>query len=92
VALERESVRRGLEALLARAQEEAEDGEAAGGISPLAQEFWKLERAAMRLETPARWRSEEGRRLRELFDAVREAISGRRIPDEVVPTDMPRDF
>ncbi|MDX1649200.1 MAG: DUF5060 domain-containing protein [Myxococcota bacterium] len=92
VALDREDVRRGLERLLARARAAAEDGEPAGGMSELARQFWKLERAALRLETPEHWRSEEGRALYALLTEVRASLSGRRVPDEARKRPMERTF
>jgi hypothetical protein len=91
VALERDSVREGLRALRDRALEAAADGEPPGGLGRLAVAFWKLERAALRLETPARWQGEEGEALRALLAEVREALSGRHVRD-VDPKPMDREW
>ena len=80
VAGDRETARRGLRALLARIHEVGllPKSEA---IAEFGVPFWRLERAAIRLETPESFRSEEGRETFALLTEIRRALTGHKIRD-----------
>ena len=55
--------------------------------------FWRLERAAMRLETPESFRAAPGRGTFALISQVRAALSLReQVPDEPRIRPMKRDY
>jgi hypothetical protein len=80
VAGDRETARRGLRALLARIQQ-APPASKSEAITEFGIPFWRLERAAIRLETPESFRSEEGRETFALLTEIRQALTGHTIRD-----------
>jgi len=91
VALDRENIRRQLAALAERIRREDPDA-SDKNPSSLAPTFWKLERAALALETPESFASPAGRELFALLTGVREALAQRKVPDEAPLQPMERDF
>ncbi len=91
VVLDRENAREQLRALADRLRAEPEAvGEVP--IPELAPSFWRLERAALRLETPESLASESGRELMERLTEVRELLGGREVPERLKLSPMKRDF
>ena len=94
VLLERE---RALEQLAALADRLRVDNARSGAsrdreLSPLATVFWRLERAALALETPESFASPQGRELFDRITEVRELLSGREVPDESSFSPLEREF
>ena len=91
VALEPGTVARGLDALLERIEREAPES-SDRDLSPLAEEFWRLERAALASHTPEAWAAPGGRAIFDRLTAVRVALSDRKVPDvaPLVPMDRER--
>jgi len=91
VLLDRENARAQLRALAdrLRADPPADDGAPFPDLGP---SFWRLERAALRLETPESLASESGRELLGLLTEVRELLGGRPVPDTLKLSPMKRDF
>ena len=54
--------------------------------------FWRLERAALRLETPESFRSQEGRETFALLTEVRQALIGRAVRDRRQMKPIKREF
>ncbi len=91
VLLDRENARRQLRALADRLRSSPPDGDG----HPLPAEapgFWRLERAALRLETPESLATESGRELFALLTEVRVLLGGREVPRELKLTPMKREF
>ncbi|MBW2245298.1 MAG: DUF5060 domain-containing protein [Deltaproteobacteria bacterium] len=90
VVLDRANARRQLSALAdrLRAGERSTDE----APSPWAESFWRLERAAMRLETPESFASPSGRELFEVLTEVRTLLSHRRVPEELEASPMKREW
>jgi hypothetical protein len=91
VAGDRETVHAGLRSLLAGIREA---GPASNGeiLWEFGVPFWRLERAALRLETPESFRSKEGRETFALLTEVRQALAGRRVPDRPRIKPLKRDY
>jgi hypothetical protein len=91
----REDVARQLRALLAdiRATDpDVDKGEHFEITRKYGERFWRLERAAMQLETPESFRSESGREMLALITEVREAMSGRNVPENPELEAMGREW
>lgn len=91
VLLDRENARRQLRALADRLREDPPNGDG----KPLPAEapgFWRLERAALQLETPESLASESGRELDARLTEVRELLGGRKVPPELSLKPMKREF
>jgi hypothetical protein len=91
VAGDRETARRGLRALLAHIRETGPLPKSEA-IAEFGVPFWRLEPAALRLETPESFRSEEGRESFALLTEVRQALTGRRVRDRGRMKPMKRNF
>jgi hypothetical protein len=91
VAGDRETVHRGLGSLLVRIREAAPASQSEA-VAEFGVPFWRLERAALRLETPESFRSDEGRETYALLTEVRSALSGHKVRDRYRPKPMKRDF
>ena len=91
VAGDRETVQRGLRSLLARIHAAAPASQPEA-VAEFGVPFWRLERAALRLETPESFRSEAGRETYALLTEVRSALAGRKIRDRYRPKPMKREF
>ena len=91
VAGDRETVRAALRSLLARIQEAAPASKSEA-VAEFGVPFWRLERAALRLETPESFRSEEGRETFALLTDIRQALTGRRVRDRRPMKPMKREF
>ena len=87
---DRENVALQLRALLERIRE-TEPPEP-GVVPDLVFPFWKLERAVYQLETPQSMKTDRGLQVYALLTELREALSGRTVPDEQTPSPMRRDF
>ncbi len=91
VAGDRETVHNGLRSLLARVREAALPSRKEA-VAEFGVPFWRLERAALQLETPESFRSEEGGTTFDLLTEVRKALTGRKVPDRPRPRPLNRDF
>ncbi len=91
VAGDRETARGGLRVLLAQIRETGPLPKSEA-VAKFGVPFWRLERAALRLETPESFRSEEGRETFALLTEVREALTGRRVGDRSRMKPMKRNF
>ncbi len=92
VAGDRAHVQQELRALLARIHD-GSPGSREEAVEAFGVPFWRLERAAMRLETPESFRAAPGRETFALISEVRAALSLReRVPDEPHIRPMKRDF
>jgi len=91
VAGDRETVRRELRSLRARIQQAAPASKPEA-IAEFGVPFWRLERAALRLETPESFRSEEGRETFALLTEVRQAMVKHRVHDRRRMEPIKRDF
>jgi hypothetical protein len=92
---DRADVERQLRELLAEvraAWPKVEKGQQTEVVHQFGERFWRLERAAMQLETPESFRSEVGRTTFALITEVRQAMSGRRVPDEPDLEGMDREW
>jgi hypothetical protein len=92
---DREDVERQLRELLAdvrAAWPKVEKGQQTEVVHQFGERFWRLERAAMQLETPESFRSEDGRGTFALITEIRQAMSGRRVPDEPELEGMDREW
>jgi hypothetical protein len=92
---DREDVARQLRELLAEVRAShpnVEKGQHAEVVHRYGERFWRLERAAMQLETPESFRSEAGQEMLRLITELREAMSGRRVPDEIELEAMGREW
>ena len=90
VVLERENARRQLRALAERLR--AEEPASDKAPSRWAASFWRLERAALQLETPESYASPSGRALFDLLTEVRTLLSHRRVPDAPRATPLKREW
>jgi len=91
VAGDRETVRSGLRSLLARVRDAAPPS-MMEAVAEFGVPFWRLERAALQLETPESFRAEEGRETFDLLTEVRQVIGGRRVRDRLRARPMKRAF
>ena len=91
VAGNRETVQSGLRSLLARIREAAPASKREV-IAEFGVPFWRLERAALRLETPESFRADEGRKTFNLVTEVRKLIAGRKVRDRYRMKPMERPF
>jgi hypothetical protein len=91
VAGDRETVRSGLRSLLARVRDAAPPS-MTEAVAEFGVPFWRLERAALQLETPESFRAEEGRETFDLLTEVRQVIGGRRVRDRLRARPMKRAF
>ncbi len=90
VLLDRENA---LRQLRAYAERLGEDGHVQDDQpSPVTEGFWRLERAALRLETPESFASPSGRELFAALSEIREILSGRRVPPKMKTSPMKRDW
>ncbi len=92
VLTDRDNARRQLRRFVERLRREQSTPDDDRNLSPLAPTFWRLERAALRLETPESFVSPSGRALFGLLTEARELLSKRRVPDEPRLTPMEREF
>jgi hypothetical protein len=94
VLLDRVRARQQLAALAdrLRAENAAHGASEDRALSALAPIFWRLERAAMALETPESFAAPEGRELFQRLSEVRELLSDREVPDEPKLTPLKREF
>lgn len=60
-------------------------------IPARAPEFWRLERAILRLETPESWASPEGRERYNLLTEIRILLGGRKVPAKLKLGPLPRE-
>ncbi len=90
VVLDRANARRQLSALADRLRENA--GATDDAPSPWAESFWRLERAAMQLETPESFASPSGRELFDVLTEVRTILSNRKVPRVLKPSPMKREW
>ncbi len=91
VAGDRETARGGLRALLARIRETGPLPKSEA-IAEFGVPFWRLERAALRLETPESFRAEEGRETFALLTEIRQALTVHKIRDRSRIKPMKRNF
>jgi hypothetical protein len=91
VAGGRETVHSALRSLLARIHEAAPASQSEA-VAEFGVPFWRLERSALRLETPESFRAEEGRETFGLLTEVRAALAGRRVRDRRRMKPLERDF
>ena len=91
VARDREIVHGALRSLLARVREAAPASKREA-VAEFGVPFWRLERAALQLETPESFRSEEGRETFGLLTEIRSALTGRKERDRLEPRPLDRDF
>lgn len=90
VVLDRKNARIQLEALAVRLRGVAEASDRTP--SPWTASFWRLERAALQLETPESFASPSGRELFDLLTEVRRLLSHRRVPDVPEASPMQREW
>ncbi|MDJ0785668.1 MAG: DUF5060 domain-containing protein [Myxococcota bacterium] len=91
VAAELPRVRSSLERLLARLRSEYPELDDSQ-VQPLAPTFWRLERAVHQLATPDELASPDGREIYALLTEIRQALSGRRVPEKARATPMRREY
>jgi len=91
VAGDRETVRNGLRSLVARIRQTAPASKREA-VAEFGIPFWRLERAALQLETPESFRSDEGRETFNLLTEVRQVIEGHPVHDQYRMKPMERPF
>jgi hypothetical protein len=91
MARDRETVREGLHSLLNRIHEAPPESKLEA-IAEYGAPFWRLERAALQLETPESFRSRRGRETFALLTEVRQALTGKSVPDQPRMKPLKRDF
>lgn len=92
---DREDVARLLRELLAEvraAHPKVDKGQHYDVVREFGERFWRLERAAMQLETPESFRSAPGREMLSIITEIREAMSGRNVPEEPGLEAMEREW